>query len=268
MEHDKHEHVGVAPSFAKMINPGPFRGVSDVVATVLTQLVMITAAFALYFVVRDLTKNQTADAFANAEAIFEFERSLGIAWEKAAQDTILNYDFLVTFFNWVYMYFHWPVLAFAAVFTFIGARPHYITYRNAMIVSGLIGLAFFALSPVAPPRLADPSSFFDSLAVLSKSFEVLQPQGLVNRYAALPSFHVGWNMLAGAALWHGAQHRAIRAFGVISPALMTLAVVVTANHWVVDVLAGLVIAGAALLIAHRLEARRLRRFAPPASAGS
>lgn len=240
-----------------MINPGSFRGVSDAVASVLTQLLMITAAFALYFLVRDLTKNQTADAFENAEAIFEFERALGIAWEKAAQDTILNYDFLVTFFNWVYMYFHWPVLAFAAVFTFVVARPHYITYRNAMIVSGMIGLAFFALYPVAPPRLADPTSFFDSLAVLSKSFEVLQPQGLVNRYAALPSFHVGWNMLAGAALWHGSRHWAIRSFSVVSPALMTLAVVVTANHWVVDVVAGLLIAGVALLVARRIDRRRL-----------
>jgi len=239
-----------------MINPGSFRGASEAVASVLTQLVMITAAFALYFLVRDLTKNQTADAFANAEAIFEFERAIGIAWEKTAQETILDYDFLVTFFNWVYMYFHWPVLAFAAVFTFVVGRPHYITYRNAMIVSGMIGLAFFALYPVAPPRLADPSSFFDSLAVLSKSFEVLQPQGLVNRYAALPSFHVGWNMLAGVALWHGAEHRAIRAFSVISPALMTLAVVVTANHWVVDVVAGLFIAGVALLVARKLDRRR------------
>ena len=34
----------------------------------------------------------------------------------------------------------------------------------------------------------------------SHSYRVLQPPGLVNKYAAMPSLHVGWNLLAGICL--------------------------------------------------------------------
>lgn len=245
--------------FSQLVNPGAFKQAREAVASVATQTALVSIAFVLYFFVRDITKDQTRDAFENARAIIEFERSLGIDWERTAQAYILDYHWMITLFNWVYMFLHWPVLLFAAVYTFVVARREYLTYRNAMIVSGAIGLIFFALYPVAPPRLADPSSFFDSLAVFSRSFELLQPQGLVNRYAALPSFHVGWNILAGFALWRSTQNRFIRFGSVASPVLMTLAVVVTANHWVVDVIAGLLIALVARLGAPRLLPRKARQ---------
>ena len=59
-----------------------------------------------------------------------------------------------------------------------------------------------------------------------------------NQYAAMPSLHVGWNLIVGIAVYRVATRRPARLFGVLSPVLMSLAVVVTANHYVVDALAG------------------------------
>ena len=224
------------------------------------QLGLISVAACLYFVVRDITKDQAALALENAEALLRFEATLGLDFEAAAQALILDYDWVIALFNWVYIYGHWPVIVSTMVYTFLYSRREYIMFRDAIIFSGAIGLVFFVLYPVAPPRLADPSSFFDSLE-LSKSYKILQPQGIVNRYAALPSFHVGWNLLAAIALWKSAplwtgSRRRLRPLAWVMPVMMMLAVVLTANHWLIDVAAGAAIALTGLMAASRLRRRR------------
>jgi len=220
-----------------------------------SQFVLIAIASLLYFLVRGLTKDQAAVAFQNARTIVEFEESLRLDLEAQAQALILDSDWLIAFFNWVYMFLHWPLIIAALGYTFLRERTVYVHYRDAIMVSGLIGLAFFAFFPVAPPRLFDTSLFFDSVAELSQTYKFLQPKSIVNQFAALPSFHVGWNILAGYALFCSARHRSVRLFAVISPTLMTLAVVFTANHWVVDVFAGTAIALVSLCTARAIRNR-------------
>jgi membrane-associated phospholipid phosphatase len=86
----------------------------------------------------------------------------------------------------------------------------------------------------------------DTITERSTSYRTLQPPGLINKYAALPSLHFGWNLLVGIVLWRVTRSRAIRAFAVVMPVAMAFAVVATGNHYVVDVLAGGVVALAGL----------------------
>lgn len=237
------------------INPDPSATGPDVWSGAFAQIVLISLAAGLYFTVRDITKDQAALAFANADSLVRFEAALGLNHEAAWQSLILDKDWVITGCNWMYIYGHWPVIVFTLVYTFVCSRREYLTFRDAIIFSGAIGLVFFALYPVAPPRLADPSSFFDSLE-LSKSYKVLQPQGIVNRYAALPSFHVGWNLLAAVAMWNAKGLHRLRPIAVLMPIAMMVSVVLTANHWVVDVFAGALIAMTGLAAARWLRNRR------------
>ena len=85
------------------------------------------------------------------------------------------------------------------------------------------------------------------------------PPALVNQYAAMPSFHAGWNVLLGIVVFRATGNWLLRALAVAGPAAMVLAVVATANHFVVDVIAGIaiVLAGLALLrVAERVKRRR------------
>jgi len=238
-----------------MLNPDRAWRDSTPWTSAFSQVVLIAIASVLYFLVRGLTKDQAAVAFQNARTIVEFEESLRLDLEVRAQALILDSDWLIAFFNWVYMFLHWPLIIAALGYTFLRNRPIYVLYRDAIMVSGLIGLLFFAFFPVAPPRLFDTSVFFDSVAELSQTYKILQPKSIVNQFAALPSFHVGWNILAGYALLCSASRWSVRLFAVLSPALMTLAVVFTANHWVVDVFAGSAIALVALTAARCLRRR-------------
>jgi membrane-associated phospholipid phosphatase len=126
--------------------------------------------------------------------------------------------------------------------------------RNALFVSGGIGFLFFAFFPVAPPRLFDPA-LVDTVTNESSSYRALQPPGLTNQYAAFPSLHFGWNVVAGVVLFLAATHLVVRVFAVVGPLAMAFAVVATANHFVLDVAGGLAVVAIGLAAAIALRPR-------------
>ena len=214
------------------------------------QVAIVTLAGLIYFGVRMLTKGAEVAAFKNAYDLLTFESTLGLDLEAWSQSAVLDYHWMVTFFNWVYIWLHWPVVLGALVLLYHYNRHRYTLMRNAMLISGALGLVFFAFFPVAPPRFID--GFTDTVTELSTSYKYLQPPSVVNKYAALPSFHVGWNVLACVVLFRSVKSVPVRIFAVASPLLMSIAVVLTGNHWVVDGFVGTALAMIGLYAAHRL----------------
>ncbi|MGE0027722.1 MAG: phosphatase PAP2 family protein [Thermoleophilia bacterium] len=217
----------------------------------LVQFLLIVGAALCYFAVRGLTQSSTGAAVDNARALVRLEGRLGIGWEHAAQSLVIDHETLVRIVNAVYMYGHWPVIALTLGLLFARAPDRFYLLRNAMFVSGAIGLVLFALIPVAPPRLG-VLDLVDTVTRGTSEYRTLQPPGLINRYAALPSLHFGWNLLVGIVVWHATRNRWLRAAAVAVPVAMAFAVVATANHYVIDVVAGGVVALVGLAIATRL----------------
>jgi len=191
-----------------------------------------------------VTKEAESAAFAHAEDLLRFERRAGLDIESWAQELIIGNEAIVTFFNWVYIWLHWPMVLGAFFWLYRYNKRGFVLFRNAMILSGAIGLVFFVTYPVAPPRFLD--GFSDTVSDLSTSYKYLQPPSIVNKFAALPSLHVGWNLLVGVVLFQAIRQSPIRFLPLLSPVLMTMAVVFTANHFVVDALMGAAIALVAL----------------------
>ncbi len=192
---------------------------------------------AVYFGVRGFTAGDADTATSNAMGIIALERRLGIFVEQPAQAFALDVPGVMTFANTVYIYGHWPVIA--AVFVWLAwRRPDaYPLYRNALLLSGLIGMVMVALHPVAPPRLMD-LGFVDTVTTQTNAYRVLQPPAFTNPYAAMPSFHVGWDLLVGIALVRESRNRWIRHAGRLIPLLMVLSVVLTGNHYLLDAVVG------------------------------
>src|SRR5262249_30030439 len=117
----------------------------------------------------------------------------------------------------------------------------------------------FLFFPVAPPRLAH-IGLVDSVTVRSHAYRALQPPSLTNEYAAFPSLHVGWDLLVGITLVRAASHRLLRGVGALLAVPKALAVIATANHYVIDVAGGGLIALTSLLVVE--HARRRRSPAP------
>jgi membrane-associated phospholipid phosphatase len=75
----------------------------------------------------------------------------------------------------------------------------------------------------------------------------------------MPSLHAGWDLLVGLAIISAAATVGVRAIGILMPVLMMWAVVATANHFVLDVAAGVVLALVGHAVALYLERRRANR---------
>lgn len=198
--------------------------------------IAIGAAIA-YFGVRGLTEGDVAAAEANAQKILDLERAFGLDLELAMQEIVRASPVLTTLANWVYIWLHWPLLIGTLAWLLRRDRPAYLRLRNAMMVSGVIGLVVFATFPVAPPRLF-PGGYLDTVTEYSYSYRVLQPPMFTHRYAAFPSLHFGWNLLAGIAWARRSRTWIGRSAAIAMPVAMGVAVVATANHWVLDVVGG------------------------------
>jgi hypothetical protein len=75
----------------------------------------------------------------------------------------------------------------------------------------------------------------------------------------MPSLHSGWDLLVGMAIISAASSLALRIVGFAMPVLMAFAVVATANHYVLDVVAGIALVLFGHAVALWLARRRLHR---------
>ncbi len=233
----------------------------------LAELFLVTSALPLYYLVRGQAHQHIGEAVQRGVSIVNFEKSLGIFWEVQLQSWVLPYDWLVTFLNAFYLYGHLPIIGGLAVWMYFWHRPQYLLMRNAFLLSGAIGLIIFLNFPTAPPRLLAANGvnigFVDTIFQEYKRSRPDTPAFFVNEYAAMPSLHVGWNMLVGITLWLATKNWVMRAFGVLMPLTMFAVIVLTANHYIVDAFAGfgVMMLGLAIALAGRaLVSKALSRL--------
>lgn len=212
--------------------------------------IMALAAF-IYFYARGLIHARAGEAADNASWLVSFERSIGIFHEPTVQSWILGRTWLTDLANAVYIYGHWPVVISTLTWLLVRHREMFRVYRSAMLISGAIGIVVFVMFPMAPPRFLTDLGFVDTVTLHSEAYRVLQPPSLTNQYAAMPSLHVGWNLLMGIAIVTQTRSRFWKLFGAAMPLLMYLATIVTANHYLLDGIAGAIIALTGLAIAWR-----------------
>ena len=219
----------------------------------------MAAAALVYYLVRGAVSDRADEAFQRARSILELERRLALDWEIAFQDAILGSDLLIDLANGAYFWGHMPLLIVAAVWLWRSHRPVWRRFRTALLISATLGIASYWLFPTAPPRLMPELGYVDTLAVRAAPAYQAQEVGLfVNPYAALPSLHVGWALLAGLALWRASRHSLMRALAIAILLSQSWAVVATANHWTLDAFAGVGVCTAAWLLAVWLPKLRLR----------
>ena len=223
-------------------------------ARTILELLIIIPAYTLYQLVRGTVDGRTSVAFAHAARIVDTERTLHIFWETELQSIALTWGIVGRLADTVYVWGHLPLIIAVAIWIYAFHRQRYPLFRNAFLISGGIALFFFWLVPVAPPRYLQYWGFVDT-AVHTASYSVLQPPALVNEYAAMPSLHFGWSLLAAMAIFVNVRSR-YRHLALILPVLTLGGVVLTANHFFLDAVAGGAVAmmglGVALLLRMRL----------------
>ena len=235
------------------------------VRSVLVEVAVVLAGVATYFGIRGATAGSADVAVDHARDIVALEQALGLDVEASVQALTVPSEAASTVFNWIYIWGHWPVIAAVLLWLALTNPTVYYRLRNGMLASGGLGLLVYTTYPVAPPRLAG-LGMVDTVTEQSHAYRVLQPPQFVNQYAAMPSLHVGWDLLVGLALLSAATATWLRVVGGVMPVLMAVATVATANHYLLDAVAGVAFALAGHAVALRLERRRRSRAPGPGPA--
>jgi membrane-associated phospholipid phosphatase len=232
----------------------------DRVRSVSVEVLVILAGVVTYFGIRGQTAGTPETAVDHAQDIVALEQRLNLDHEAGLQQYVVDSDVVSTVANWIYIWGHWPVIVATLLWLALRHRTVYLRLRNAMMASGGLGLLVYTTYPVAPPRLAE-LGLVDTVSERSSAYRILQPPAFVNQYAAMPSLHVGWDLLVGLALISAAGALWLRVLGRLMPVFMGLATVATANHYLLDVVAGVAFALAGHAIALQVERRRDARAA-------
>ncbi|WP_431954451.1 phosphatase PAP2 family protein [Actinacidiphila sp. bgisy167] len=225
------------------------------------RVAVVVAAVIAYFGVRGLTDSSPGSALRNADRVRAAEGFLHLDWESSLQKLVVGDPAVTRVLNWIYIFGHWPVIAVTLLWLLSRHPEVYTRTAGAMLASGAAGLAVFAAYPVAPPRLAAPG-MTDTVTQQSHAYRVLQPPAFTNQYAAMPSLHVGWNLLMTLAVLAATRRIWLRVLAVVLTVSMDATVVLTANHYVLDALAGAALAHAGWYAAARFPAGRRMRSLP------
>lgn len=204
-------------------------------------------------------------ALDNAHAVIDFQRSLGLFFEESIQAAFIKNDFVIVFFNVFYGTFHFIVTFGVLILLWFRRPERYVRWRSIMLGTTIAALVGFSLFPLMPPRLlsargeyggADPKfQFVDTLVDPGGlwSFDSGTMQDISNQYAAMPSLHIGWAFWSAIAVYPVLRRRSSKVVMVIYPVITFFAVIVTANHYWIDAVGGLVAFGAGMLIGPFIE---------------
>ena len=229
------------------------------------ELLLVALAFLLYFIVRANVIDRPDVAVANARALIDLERSLAIFVEPAWQHWVLQREFLVRVFNFVYFWLDFPLIAVIGLLLYFRRRAHYTFARDAILFSGVLALVCYSLFPLAPPRLTPGIGIIDTLAAYDNaSYQAQSTSFFVNPYAAMPSLHVGWAFLLAVAVTMAFPRSwLVIVLAVLHPLTQWASTIFTGNHYILDGAGGLAVAAGGLVYAIAMQRwgyPRLRRL--------
>ncbi len=232
------------------------RGLRDL----LRQIVLFAGAFLLYDLVRGLVEGGNGyKPFGDAMKIINFERALHIFIEPSVQAWAMSMHWLMDAADWVYLNGHFFVTFGVLAFIYWRRNDSFYFVRNMFMLAMALALVGYALYPTAPPRLMPEWGFTDSVSQFVTGGTGWVDNGagkaFLNFYAAVPSMHVCFATMVGWSMVHLVRRRWARIAWALYPVFVTFVVVATANHYLTDVFLGVLTAGLAWLLAHRLLAR-------------
>ena len=205
-----------------------------------------------YQVARGVADRSPSVAFENARAVIDFEHRATGLWELSLQSWTQSWHTLGVLTSWTYWLSQFAVVGLALLWAYFRRYEHFIRFRNLLMLANLIGLDGYVLLPTAPPRYFPELGFVDTLAVVGTANHGSALVELAaNPYAAMPSLHAADALIVGVTLAAFVRPVWLKVVWLLWPAWVWFAVMATANHFWLDIAAGIAVVIVAAAVVHR-----------------
>jgi hypothetical protein len=216
------------------------------------QIFLWVGFYISYLGVRSLVDRDPSKAIVNGFRVIDFEQRItSNFFEQTAQRVADSSHLLLTAAAWTYWNSEFTVIGLSLLWVYLRHHELFTRFRNTILLTNTIGLIGYALVPTAPPWMFPALGFVDGVNHQSGSFGAL-----ANPYAAMPSLHAADALIVGIFLFRACSSRWAKAAWAVWPAWVWFCVLATANHFWLDVLAGIVVALISLGIVTRVAKRR------------
>jgi hypothetical protein len=227
-------------------------------ADAVRQAALVLGALALCPAAALLIGDDPAAPIARARTLIDAEQALGLHVEPAAHAWALDRPALMQAAGVFYVVAHIGVAGWALIWTWCLRRDRFAAVRDAFLWTQLLLVVLYVVIPTAPPRLVPGAGFADTLSGLWGREAADSAHMLQSPFAAVPSGHVAFALVAGLTFARIGDQAWLRAFGWAYPMLMLAVTVLTGNHLLLDAAASVVVVAAASLLALRRQPTAMR----------
>jgi membrane-associated phospholipid phosphatase len=201
------------------------------------QIAIWLGFYVSYMGVRSVADRDPTKAVLNGFRVIDLEQRLTSHFiEQTAQSFADSSHVLITAAAWTYWNSEFTVIGLSLLWIYLRRHEWFARFRNTILLANMFGLVGYALMPTAPPWMFPAYGFVDGVNHQTGF------SALANPYAAMPSLHAADALIVGIFLFRASRHWWSKAIWALWPAWVWFCVLATANHFWLDVLAGIVVA--------------------------
>ncbi len=215
------------------------------------QIVLWVGFYVSYLGVRSLADRDPSKAFVNGFRVIDLEQRITSSFfEQTAQRVADSSHVLLTAAAWTYWNSEFTVIGLTLLYVYLRHHELFTRFRNTILLANMIGLVGYVFVPTAPPWMFPRYGFVDGVNHQTGF------GALANPYAAMPSLHAADALIVGIFLFRACRRPWTKALWALWPAWVWFCVLATANHFWLDVLAGIVVALVSVAVVARVAKHR------------
>lgn len=219
----------------------------------LIEVIGLLLWFVLFTRLHSAAGKDIAAATSHALSLQSVERTLHINIERSTNGWLVGHVVLGHLAAYLYRLYYAALLS-VLLWVYVRHGEVYRKVRRVLVAMMVLILPVYWAVPMSPPRFALPGVVDIVARYDLLGGDASQHTGSgQNHYSAMPSLHVGWSLWCAYAVWSALRgtHPRLALLSYIFPLLMTLDVLATGNHYVLDV------AGSVVLLACSIAAASL-----------
>ena len=189
---------------------------------------------------------------ARMRRLIDVERRLGLFFEPRVHAWFGARPSLLRTLRVTYIVAHVPGTLGVLAWTRRAHPQAFALARNTFAATQALSAVGYVLAPTAPPRMIAGLGYDDR----PRPGDHGLGRSIQSPYAAMPSAHTAFSVVAAGTVWSLTQSRPVRAAALLYPPAVIVEIIATGDHIWLDALGGLAVAGLGFAGARAAQAVR------------